>query len=448
MTRQKHLKQLVRARMEKTGERYAAARRHVIDALPHPTPARGPDSHLAGSVPATTALRSLLAAAGVTAPHTGLPFDEAMLFGIAGGIGIGVFSFLYEKENFASFFIGGRHRWHDDQAYLEHAFTRLGVTTKVRESSGASTAEKALHELLEDGAPCIAWVEMGLLPHRAAPDAVIGSGYHVVTIHGIDDAAQHALVGDVTEAPIPVPLAVLADARGRIRKMKHRLMAIEAVGPTPPIATLVREGIAACHAGLLGEGAVASARGNFTLDAIGAWATRLRATKGKDAWVTVYPPGRRLWLGLTMLHDFVEHYGTGGGLCRPMFAGFLARAAEATGDASLSALGARYAALGQAWSELAHAALPDAVPLLAEARELLVRRAELVAGRWPESRDELAAVRARLQAVAGEAAARFPLDDTGCAALREALARRVSALHADEVAAHEAMGAWLAGAHA
>ena len=30
MTGQKHLKQLIRARMDKTGERYAAARRFII----------------------------------------------------------------------------------------------------------------------------------------------------------------------------------------------------------------------------------------------------------------------------------------------------------------------------------------------------------------------------------------------------------------------------------
>ena len=446
MTRQKHLKQLVRDRMARTGERYAAARRHVVGALPQPASARGPDSHLAGSVPATTALRTLLTASGVRAPHTGEPFDEAMLFGIAGGIGIGVFSFLYEKENFASLFVGGRHRWHDDHAYLEAAFARLGVKSTVRESGGAATAEQALRESLADGAPCIAWVEMGLLPHRASPDSVIGSGYHVVTIHGIDDAAGTALVGDVTEAPIPVPLAVLADARGRIRKAKNRLMAIASVERTPPIATLVRAGLAACRGGLLGEGAVASARGNFTLDVLGTWASRLRATKGKDAWVTVYPPGRRLWLGLTMLHDFVEHYGTGGGLCRPIFADFLERASQATGDAGLAALGARYSALGQGWSELAHAALPEAVPMLAEARELLVRRAELLAAPWPDSREELTAVRERLHALSLEAAAAFPMDERAYAAFREELAGRIEALYAGERDAHEAMGAWLASA--
>jgi uncharacterized protein YndB with AHSA1/START domain len=47
MTRQKQLKRRVRARMEKTGERYAAARRQVLDRAPQteaPQPAREPIS--------------------------------------------------------------------------------------------------------------------------------------------------------------------------------------------------------------------------------------------------------------------------------------------------------------------------------------------------------------------------------------------------------------------
>src|ERR1700722_3008489 len=98
MTAHKHFKQLVRSRMEKTGESYSTARRHVLrKATPDKT------WHFAGSVAATTALRVLLTHAGVRPPKKREPFSEAMLFGIAGGIGIGVFSFFYEKEKAASF---------------------------------------------------------------------------------------------------------------------------------------------------------------------------------------------------------------------------------------------------------------------------------------------------------------------------------------------------------
>jgi hypothetical protein len=109
MTSHEYLKQLVRARMTKTGESYATARRHVLRQAAQPSADPVNQWHFPGNVPATTALRVLLAHAGVRSPHGGAPFSEAMLFGIAGGIGIGVFSSalqqrvsaLYEREKAA-----------------------------------------------------------------------------------------------------------------------------------------------------------------------------------------------------------------------------------------------------------------------------------------------------------------------------------------------------------
>ena len=199
MTIRKHFKDRVRARMERTGESYATARRHVIhqaesnSTLPW---------HFPGSVPATTALRSVLAAAGVCDPRTGKPFTEVMLHGLAGGIGIGVFAFCYEKEDFASFFIAGRHLWQDDLAYLTAALARFGIKPNVREATAPKAAEKALREALAGG-PCIAWVDMASLPHRAMPEKWSGGGYHVVTVYRIE-ANGSVLIGDLTDEPIAV----------------------------------------------------------------------------------------------------------------------------------------------------------------------------------------------------------------------------------------------------
>ena len=92
-------------------------------------PHRHAASHFAGNVPATAALRILLTHAGVRAPHTGAPFTEAMVFGIAGGIGIGVVSFYYEKEDFASFFIGGRE--HESKS-SRSGFFRCATASRSR----------------------------------------------------------------------------------------------------------------------------------------------------------------------------------------------------------------------------------------------------------------------------------------------------------------------------
>jgi hypothetical protein len=164
MTERKHFKQLVRSRMEKTGESYSTARRQLVRQTATAAPTLPQRRHFPGSIPATTALRDLLAHAGVRAPHTGAPFSEAMVFGIAGGIGAGMFAFHYAKENFSSFFTAGRHSWHDHLAWTEGAVQRLGLTAVVQESSGLKPADKQLRELLQSGRPVLAWLDAACLP--------------------------------------------------------------------------------------------------------------------------------------------------------------------------------------------------------------------------------------------------------------------------------------------
>ena len=435
MTRHKHLKQLVRARMAKTGESYATARRHVVrDVSPSPSPEPSPAApHLPGNVPATTCLRILLDAGGVRAPHTREPFTEAMLYGVAGGIGVGVFSFLYEKEDFASFYVAGRHLWWDDLAYLRGGCARLGAEPVVREAGGARAAERQLSGLLESHGPCVAWVDMAHLPHRAMPEAWSGGGYHAITVYAVDEAAGTALIGDLTDAPIAVSLKDLAAARGRIKKQKHRLLALASPPRVDDLAALVRGGLAACREGLTGE-----KRANFRLDALRTWGERLRGSGGTESWERVYPRGHRLWTGLTSVTSFVEHYGTGGGLGRPLFAEFLEEAAAATGAAGLRELAERYGALGREWTALAEAALPDEVPALARAKALLARKAELAAEGAPV--EEVRAVWDRLEELKREAGEAFPLTEAECGELRASLAERVLALHVGEVTAHAEMG--------
>jgi Domain of unknown function (DUF4872)/Butirosin biosynthesis protein H, N-terminal len=441
MTAHKHLKQRIRARMEKTGERYATARRHVIRTIEPSESDSATRWHLPGNVPATTALRVMLAHAGVRAPHTGRPFSEAMLFGIAGGIGIGVFAFYYAREDHASFYIAGRHQWHDDLAYLRDALARFGMTAVVQETAGVQTAARQLHDTLEQHGPCIAWVDMAGLPHRAVPQAWSGGGYHVITVYSIDRADETALIGDLTDDPIRIPLADLAQARARIAKQRNRLLRAvpsqEQPNPEPhDLERLVSAGLERCHDGLL-HPTLPGAAGNARLEALRTWAERIHGSAGKESWERTFRPGPNLWRGLCAIYDFIEHYGTGGGLCRPLFADFLAEAAAALERPRLAALAEQYAGLGRSWSELADAALPSDVPALGEAKSLYARKAELVHS--GAAADELRAVWQRLGELEQQARTQFPLSDAACAELRAQLRARILALYDGEVAAHEAI---------
>lgn len=440
MTAHKHFKTLVRARMQKTGESYSTARRQVLRSAAPPALPNTTRWHLPGCVPGTTALRIVLTAAGVRDPRTDKPLSEALLFLLAGGIGIGVAQFVYERENLASFFLAGRHLWQDDEAYLVRAVERFGVRPVVQEASGGKAAAQQVRTALAEQRPCVAWVDMTHLPHRCLPQEFSGGGYHVVTVYEIDVASGTALIGDLTDGPIPIALDQLATARARIKKFKHRLLTVPKAESPTDLAPLVRAGLQACAHGLV-DRPMKGFPHMFNLDGVQAWAERLHGAGGKDAWEHAFTPGARLWTGLTSVHQYIEHYGTGGGLCRPLFAEALHEAAALLGDARLTALAERYAELGRMWSALADAALPDDVPLFRRARELHEQRSEQLASDEPDATAGVRAAWDELQALRKQAAEQFPLAPDAAAALRADLQARVRSLHAAEVAALEALRA-------
>ena len=141
MTTRKHLKARVRARMEKTGERYAAARAHVVGGNGGAiSPDKPSDSrvvngirHFPGIHPETAALRTIVTHAGVRDP-SGDPLSERLVLVIGGGIGAGVFTFHYEKEHVSTIFLAGRHRWDDSRAFVEAACARLSVPVAIAET--------------------------------------------------------------------------------------------------------------------------------------------------------------------------------------------------------------------------------------------------------------------------------------------------------------------------
>lgn len=424
MTSHKHLKQLVRARMSRTGERYAAARRQIL-AQAQSTISGPAAAHLPGNVPATTALRILLCHLRMKAPDS-TPLSEELTFVLAGGIGAGTFAFLYEKEDWASLFLGGRHLWQDDQTYLVAAGKRLGLKAVIKESSGAKPAEKQLRDALAIGGPVIAWVDSAHLPHRALPAQWSGSGYHIITIYAIDD--ERALIGDLTDDPVEISLKDLATARMRIKKQKNRLLWFEKAKPAPVEPALLDHGLKACATGLTNH-----RMKNFRLEGFADLAARMTGDKGKESWGHMFPAGGRLWSALTWLYTSIEHYGTGGGLCRSLFSEGLTEAARQFGRGNLNSVATSYQRLGQQWTELAEAGLPDSVPACREARQLIALKAELT-----HSGGDPAEIRRcwdQLKELEMAARKEFPMSSGGVAELRKELSEKLSRIYQSEASA-------------
>jgi hypothetical protein len=431
MTDHKHLKARVRARMAKTGERYAAARAHIVgdagDRGPGDDPGAGQTGaalHLTGTDPETTGLRILLANAGAS-------LSEPLANVVAGGIGIGVFAFRYEREAFSSFFLAGRHRWDDALVYLRGAAERVGFVLGTAEASSPATADRRLREALERG-PVIAWVDAATLGTRGYPGEMAGGGYHTLVVHRIADGS--AAVSDLTGRPFELALDILAAGRARIVKQKNRIAWLERRSDGFSAASgrdaAVRAGLAATVE------ALRSPRSrNFSLDALADWSGRLRG-RGTASWARVFAPGEFRWSGLASIHEYVEHYGSGGGLGRRRYAAGLREAAAINDDDRLRAIADAYDAIADAWSSLAVAALPDDVPLLRRTREAQDRRAAAYAnstpGRTGSPDPGVAEAWRELDALRAEARVRFPMSDTVAASLLDGLADRVAAIHAAE----------------
>ncbi len=433
MTRQKHFKQLVRSRVAKTGESYTTARRHVLATRTEREHSLAEFPHFPGAHPETTALRTALAHAGITNPATGDFFTEAMVFGIAGGIGAGVFHFYYAAEDFASFYVAGRHRWHESDAYVHDACLRFGITPTALETGAKKKAATNLADAVDATGCAIAWVEMALLAYRGIPSFYAGGGYHVITVYSLTD--DEALIGDLTDAPIAIPLADLAEARARIKKQKNRVLTVSGPQQDFDLRAAVLAGIQACHDGLQNQ-----RMKNFTLEAFKTWADRIHGSKGKDSWEQVFPPGHRLLQGLRSVYDFTEHYHTGGGLMRPLYAAFFSEAATALEDDAFLPLAEMYADLGRLWSELADAALPDDVAPFRKAKDLLSRREELFLSQGAAATEEVKGIWTQLTALEQAMSEDFPLSDAASETLRAELKERILEIYAKECAAQEALG--------
>ena len=343
MPADKDFKRLVRARMGRTGESYTTARSHL---RPDSDPGR-PD-RFRGRHPDTAALTRLLAALGVTDPAAGRPLSEAMVLGVAGGIGFAYF--VFEYEDLTTLYLGGRiNPYIHKRDAAEAALTRLGVPFQVRRTSGPAAAERHLRTALDQGRPVVATVDGARLPSRAVPPELPGMTPQDVLVELRDG---QPVLWDLAPVPVPVTWAELAEARAGVRSARHRLVVADApadfgdgVGSSTSEVDL--PGAAAAGIADTWTGMLDPPMRNFGVPGLAKWADLLTAPRDPKGWPRLLAaPGRQL----------------GGGFFRSMYAEFLEEAAGPLGRPGLATLAGAYRELAAAWTTLAETARDAAGP--------------------------------------------------------------------------------------
>jgi hypothetical protein len=439
MTTDKAFKRVVRARMAKTGERYAAARRTLVE---HAT-----DGHHAeatadaatrsgyrmrgGLHPETATLANILANQGVVSGVTGEPLTEAAILGIGGGLGAGYILWEFKSHGAPVLTLGFRNQWQYPSipGWTGKTLDRLGIEPDLHETGGAKGAREALDTRLDSGVPVIAYVDPQSLGTWGQPEALSGHDGHIIVVFGRDADGSY-LVDDRGRNPFRLSPAVMAAARGRIGSFKHRIIGLRTTpGPIP--AERLR---AAMRAGL--EDQVVHLRSpsdSFSLPAWRKWARLMTDERNAKAWPRVFADGHGLFGSLLDLHESVDgQVGPHGGHLRELFAASLDEAAVALDNPALDDAARAWRGVADQWEELADAAVPPDLDGAAEAVEAVETVHEAVMdGESGRSRVGEAAETA--WAIRDRYAAAFPLPPDRIAGILEDLGDRLGAIYQAEV---------------
>jgi hypothetical protein len=376
VTSQKQLKARIRARMAATGERYAAARAHLVGAAgdqDHSGPVvdTGWTLH-GGSDPDAAALAHLLVNSCVVGPEG--PLSEEVILLVTGGLGAGYILWEFQHDDTRIVTLGFTNSAHYFDRRLSAAVSRLGLHADWSHTSGAVGAAAELRRELGAGQPVIVWPDRYLIGYWQLPASLDGHGGHPVIAYAEQDGRIH--LDDRTLAPLTVAGEDVDRARARVGSYRNAMLAVrtrDTAISEERLRTAVRSGLEDMVGYLGGRS------DSFAVPAWRKWARMLVASGPAKAWPRVFADGAGLFGALLSVWEGVEPAGMTGGNLRREFAAGLIEAAALLDEPRLGGEAARWVEIGELWHSLAEAAVPTSVPACARARELTAAVTEAVA---------------------------------------------------------------------
>lgn len=369
MTRQKQLKSLIRSRMDRTGEKFMVARRHVLNSRP------SSEYELRGGFEAeTSACANAFANRGIADPVTGLPISESLVLGVGGGLGAGYILWEFKATKGTDrkvVTLGFRNQWQYPDRWYAKVCRRLGVAVQMHETSSAAIGRVHLDQALEEGIPAIAFVSVADLPYWHLPANQSGWWGYPITVYG--KVGDRYLVDDRNLGRLTIGADDLAAARSRIPSYKNRLVVAD-----PAASELEQERlVAGVREGLEEQVTHLSAKSDsFSVPAFDKWARLLTNTSNAKSWSRVFAEGHGLVTTLVSVCEQVDDRGPFGGSLRRLYADFLDHAGLLTG-LDLSEPAGYYRLAAERWLDVA--AVCRSVVIVDVASRLSVNRREAVA---------------------------------------------------------------------
>jgi hypothetical protein len=353
MTRQRDFKALVRERMDKTGERYTAARAQLLgkaSATPsvHAFPGVLPGYRTFGGIQSgTAALSNTLSSTGAASSLDGSPFSETLINGLCGGPG-----FLYAVFEYKGWppmlSLALRSRSMPD-AYIAEGWSRVGMNVKVSETTSAVAARKALDRALDEGQAALCVADAASLPWTGLPLSFVGGGPQVVAVAGRD--GDDYWVDDRAAQPRRISAKHLSAARAAYRQAKNRLATFAGPKPKHDGKGTLRDAIADTAKRYVEPAVPKSFWVNCGFSGLDKWRQMLVDAKDKRGWPTLFSEGARACAGLQRLHESIECQ-SAPQAGRALYADFLDGAAKTLAAPPLAKAAATYREAGVLWASI------------------------------------------------------------------------------------------------
>ncbi len=381
-------------------------------------------TQVGGIHPETATITNVLANQEFVSPHNGRPLSEAMVLGIAGGLGCGYILWEFKKHDAAILVMGFQNKWNYTTEFMQNFCDRVGVKAQFLETGGAKTAVKQLDKALANGRFPIAWVDQEKLPYFHLRPMYEGCFGHFVTIFGQENG--HYLLDDRAQQPLNVNSESLSQARGRIGSYKNRLLLLESNGSDFDLPAAIMAGLEDC------VDTLSQSSQTFALPVYKKWAKMMTDTKNKKGWPVVFKEKVGLYSTLRSLHEGIKLFGTAGGGLRGFYADFLEEATEILNQPALGEAAEQYRQVASLWGTFADAVLPDEIAPLKETKALLAQKYSLFLTQGTEADGELRQLSQQLQDMEVELNGRFPISNETMHALFADMQSHLEKIYAAE----------------
>ena len=366
---------------------------------------------------------------GFKAPHTNETYSEPLLLGVSGGIVFGYFSFAYEG-------------WDPILALLtrntfdpmDKMLSRLGVVQNIKQTTKAEKALKNLQDMLDDGTPAVAWIDIFNTSYVGTSDTGGIPGMSPVVVFGLQDG--NVYLADRAQQGFVLPQEEFVTAWGAVKKFKYKLATYEAPAESK-LAGAVSAGIWDTI-NLFTEKPPKGSKNNFGFAAYNHWIKLLTKPKTRLSWEKEFPRGVKHYSALTGAFTRTSTFGQAqGGADRRPYAGFLREAAAILEKPDLNQVADVFLESADAWEEMGRIVLPDSARVLDDARQLLAQKRDVLRAGGPDTGQEITEINGRLAEIRAVCESDFPLSQEEVEAQRQQIANQVQIIHNIELRAIE-----------